>query len=493
MVTDEQVRLLRRKRTMESKTQEAAAAAAGMSVRTARDWEHGPLPSQRKKKRGWRTRPDPFASVWESDVVPLLRADKERRLEALTVLGELQHRYPGKFPDGQLRTLQRRVRDWRAVHGPDQEVFFEQEHPPGREGAFDFTNCNALAVTIAGVLFPHLLFTFRLSSSGWQWLELAFSETYEALLRGVQGALWALGGVPEVLRHDNLSAATRELKKGSGRALTTRWKAVMDHYGSRSTRINAGKSNENGGAEKGNDLLKSLIEQQLIVRGSRNFDSVEQYIDWVRGKVAEKINVPKAEAIAAERRQLKSLPAHRLPDYTKYTATVRRWSTVRVGGRAYSVPSRLKGHEVAAHQYADTVEIHYCGTHIETMPRLRGERAVRIDYRHVIWSLVRKPGAFARYKYREELFPTPAFRLAYDRLAEWRGERGDIEYVRVLHLAASTMESRVEQALVELLESGERFDYAAVQAAASPPSSQVPDIKPKTPDLKKFDRLIGGR
>lgn len=266
----------------------------------------------------------------------------------------------------------------------------------------------------------------------------------------------------------------------------------MDHYDCRSTRINAGKSNENGGAEKGNDLLKSLIEQQLIVRGSRDFDSVEQYIDWVREKVAQKINGPKAEAIAAERAHLKPLPAHRLPDYTKYTATVRRWSTVRVGGRAYSVPSRLKNHQVTAHQYADTVEVWYGGTHIETMPRLRGERTVRIDYRHVIWSLVRKPGAFARYKYREELFPTPAFRQAYDLLTQWRGERGDIEYVRVLHLAASTIESRVDQALIELMESEKRFDYAAVQAAAAPQSSRVPDIKPKTPDLKKFDLLIGG-
>lgn len=492
MVTDEQVRLMRRKRTMENKTQEAAAAAAGMSVRTARDWDSGPLPSESKGKRHWRTRTDPFVDVWDSDIVPLLRADKDRKLEALTVLEELQRRYPKQFSQGKLRTLQRRVRDWRAVHGPAQEVFFEQEHPPGREGALDFTNCNALMVTIAGVVFPHLLFTFRLSCSGWQWLELAFSETYEALLRGTQSALWALGGVPEVLRHDNLSAATRELKKSGGRALTTRWQGVMDHYGCRSTRINPGKSNENGGAEKGNDLLKHLIKQQLIIRGSRDFDSTQEYIAWVRDKVDAKLNRPKENAVIAERERLMPLPAHRLPDFTKYTAMVRRWSTVRIGGRGYSVPSRLRGHEIKAHQYADTVEIYYGDTLIETMPRLRGEQTVRIDYRHVIWSLVRKPGAFARYKYREELFPTFVFRRAYDLLTQWHGERGDIEYVRVLHLAASTMETRVEQALVTLIDSHQRFDYAAVQGAACPAVSRVPNIKPKTPDLKKFDLLIGG-
>lgn len=491
MVTDEQVRLLRKKREM-GKTLEAAAAAAGMCERTARTWKEGPLPSATKTERGWRTRKDPFAKHWESVVVPLLKNDKEGELQAKTILGELQRRHPKLYSSSQLRTLQRRVRDWRALEGPAQEVYFQQEHPPGREGALDFTNCNALGVTIAGVLFPHLLFTFRLSHSRWQWIELASSETFEALLRGFQGALWALGGVPEVVRHDNLSAATRELKRSGGRALTKRWQEVMDHYGCASTRIRPGKSNENGGAEKGNHLLKSLLGQQLLLRGSTDFDSTDAYLEWARAKLDQEINARKAEALALERAHLKALPSSRLPEYTVYKGKVRRWSTVRVNGRAYSVPSRLIGHEVTAHQHADTVEIFYDGTSIETMPRLIGDRTTRVDYRHVIWSLVRKPGAFARYKFREELFPTPAFRKAYDLLSHWRPERGDIEYVRILHLAASTMESRVDQALIALIDGGARFDYAAVQAAAAPPTSSAPDLKPKTPDLTRFDRLIGG-
>jgi len=491
MLTDEQVRVLRKKREM-GKTQETAAAAAGMSVRSARTWEAGQLPSATKKTRDWRTRADPFEEHWESDVVPLLQADKKGVLQAKAVLGELIRRHEGRYSRTQLRTLQRRVRDWRALHGAGQEVYFPQEHPPGREGALDFTNCNALGVTIAGVLFPHLLFTFRLSHSGWQWIELASSETYEALLRGFQGALWALGGVPDVVRHDNLSAATRELKKSGGRALTTRWQAVMDHYGCRSTRIKPGKSNENGGAEKGNHLIKSMLEQQLLLRGSRDFDSTEHYLAWARERLGEELNAAKSAALAGERDHLNALPSSRLPNYTVYKARVRRWSTVRVNARAYSVPSRLIGHEVTAHQHADTVEVYYGDTLVETMPRLVGDRGVRIDYRHVIWSLVRKPGAFARYKYREELFPTPAFRQAYDLLQAWREERGDIEYVRILHLAASTMESRVHEALVTLIDAGARFDYAAVQAAAAPPASSVPDLKPMTPDLSRFDRLIGG-
>lgn len=492
MLTDAQVRLYRTKR-MAGKTQEAAAAAAGVSVRSGRAWETGPYPSETKKARTWRTREDPLAGVWEHIVVPLLEQDTGRKLQAKTVLAELRRHEPKRFvTDQTLRTLQRRMRKWRAVHGPERDVVFPQEHPPGREGALDFTHADELGVTIGGVAFVHLLFTFRLSFSGWTWLEVAFSKTFEALLSGYQGAVWELGGVPAVARHDNLSAATRELKQSGGRALTTRWRAVMDHYGSQSTRITPGTPHENGGAEKGNDLVKTALEQALIVRGSRDFPSVVAWQTWARATVDEAINATCAARLAQERPHLEPLPSSRLPEYTMYKATVRKWSTVRVGGRAYSVPSRLINHKVEARLYADHVDVWFGGDHIERMPRLRGDQRVRIDYRHVIWSLVRKPGAFARYRFREELFPRLVFRHAYDRLKQWRGDRADIEYVRILHLAASTMEQRVAEALAQLVAAGERFDYAAVQALAAPPKPSIPQLEPRTPDLTQYDRLIGG-
>jgi len=198
------------------------------------------------------------------------------------------------------------------------------------------------------------------------------------------------------------------------------------------------------------------------------------------------------EALALERKHLRALPAARVPDYTTYQATVRRWSTIRVGGRAYSVPSRLIGHEVEARQYANEVVVYYAGRLVETMPRLRGDQDVRIDYRHIIWSLVRKPGAFARYRFREELFPSMTFRRAYDQLRRWRGERADIEYVRILHLAASTLETRVERSLAELLAGGESFDYAAVKALAHPEAAEVPVVSIPEPDLAEYDRFLGG-
>ena len=491
MVTDAQVKRLRQKR-MEGKTQEGAAAAAGMSVRTARNWETGPLPSEMRGPRTWRTRPDPFEGVWDEDVVPLLVADKEGELQARTILDELMVRYPERFKKGQLRTLQRRVCDWRAVRGPDKEVYFAQEHPPGREAAVDFTHMGKLGVTIGGEAFAHLLFALKLSFSGWTWVQVALGETFEALVRGLQGALWELGGVTEVLRHDNLSAATQELRQSRGRQLTQRFRDVLEHYGLRSTRINPGKSNENGVVEKGHDLVKSAVKQALLLRGSREFESVEAYESFVRAVVERAINRQAEEDLAVERDHLRRLPACAVPNYTNHEVKVSRWSLIRIRGRMYSVPSRLRGHTVKVRLHTETLEVSYGDRLIETIPRLHGARKARIDYRHIIWSLVRKPGAFARYRFREELFPSLVFRRAYDALVGFRGERADIEYVRILHLAASTLEGPVERALGELLAAGAPFEYAAVKAIANPEPVRIPVVEIPAPDLAAYDALLGG-
>lgn len=492
MVSDGQVRLLRQKR-LEGKTQEAAAAAAGMSVRTARQWERGPLPSEAKRERSWRTRPDPFAGVWESELVPLLVRDTERVLQATTLLEWLEEQHPGRFAPGQVRTLQRRLREWRALHGPEREVYFEQRAVPGREAQLDFTHASSLGVTIAGEAFDHLLFELLLRFSGWRYVQLAYGETYEALVEGLQNALWALGGVPEVARSDNLSAATHELKQSGGRALTARFAEVLAHYGMRSTRIRPGESHENGAVEQGHYRLKSALAQALVLRGSRDFASVEAYAAFVEEVVA-KLNRRAEAKLALERAHLRPLPPKRLPAYTRYAVRVRKWSTIRIHRKTYSVPSRLVGHRVDVHQHADVVEVYYAGRLVERMPRLRGGREHRIDYRHVIWSLVRKPGAFARYRYREELFPTPVFRAAFDALCEARGERADVEYVRILHLAASTLEASVARALEQVLASGEAFDYAAVRSLAAPEKPKVPALAVlAAPDLGVYDALLGSR
>jgi hypothetical protein len=491
MVSDAQVRLLRRKR-MEGKTQEAAAGAAGMSVRTARTWADGPLPAARKAPRSWRTRSDPFFEVWDTEVVPLLARDEDRILEATTLLDVLIGRWPERFQPGHLRTLQRRVRDWRALHGPAKEVFFEQTQVPGREAAVDFTHATELGVTIAGELLRHLLFEFVLCASGWRWVMIAFGETFEALVAGVQGALWALGGVPAVLRSDNLSAATHELKRSGGRALTARFQAVLEHYGMTSTRIQPGAAHENGVVEQAHATTKSALAQALLLRGHRDFATRDAYGAFVADVIERRCNGPVAAALAAERPCLRPLPAAPIPAYTLFQPRVRRWSTIRIGSRTYSVPARLIGHEVAVRQYPDVVEVYYRGQLAAHMPRLHGPLEHRIDYRHIIWSLVRKPGAFARYRYREELFPSLVFRQAYDALRATRGERADVEYVRILHLAASTLEVTVATALTRLLTAGAPFDYAAVKALAAPETAAVPVLGLPAPDLGVYDRLLVG-
>jgi hypothetical protein len=312
MVTDAQVRLLRQK-IMAKKKQLAAAAAAGMSVRSARTWQRGALPSETKKPRTWRTRVDPFTDVWKSEIVPLLESDAEGVLQATTIIDVLEQRDPGRFGIGQLRSLQRRVRDWRALHGPAKEVYFEQRHVAGREGAFDFTHATDLRVTIAGRLLRHLLFQFVLSFSGWRWVTLAFGETFEALVAGIQESLWKLGGVPEVARSDNLSAATHELKESQGRALNNRFRAVLEHYGMISTRIRPGESHENGVAEQANHRTKTAIEQALIVRGSREFPSQDAYVAFVHDVIERSFNARVKDKLALERAALRPLPSSRIP------------------------------------------------------------------------------------------------------------------------------------------------------------------------------------
>jgi len=389
-----------------------------------------------------------------------------------------------------LRTLQRRVLEWRATQGPGKEVYFEQVHPAGREAQIDFTHAEELRVTIAGQPFPHLFFELLLSYSKWRFVELAFGETFEALVQGTQDGFKDLGGVTKVLRSDNLSAATFNLK--GERKPTKRFKAVLDHFGLDYTRIKAGKSNENGVVEKGHDIFKTAMNQRLIVRASRDFATVEDYVTFMN-EVRSRLNREVTERLAEERQCLRPLPTCWIPAYTDVTVKVRKWSTIRVCENTYSVPSNLIDHEVTARVHPDTVEVLYRGRVVESGARLRGRGQQRIRYRHIIHSLVRKPGAFARYRYREELFPTLAFRLAYDSLRKFRGERADVEYVRVLHLAATMMESEVEIALQLLLEAGKPFDYADVKSLVdTTPRPIRPDDVPLLPDLSEYNNLLTG-
>ena len=205
-----------------------------------------------------------------------------------------------------------------------------------------------------------------------------------------------------MVRTDNLSAATHDLKNSSGRAMNARYEAVLTHYGVESTRINPRSSHENGVVEQGHRRLKNALDQALILRGGRDFESEDEYRQFVRG-VVDRRNRLVASKLKAERRYLRPLPPAPVPEYANYRCRVRRWSTIRVANRTYSVPSRLIGMVVDFRLYADHIEVYYKDHLVESMERIHGAGEARIDYRHITGSLVRKPGAFARYRFREQM------------------------------------------------------------------------------------------
>ena len=327
-----------------------------------------------------------------------------------------------------------------------------------------------------------------LSRSGWRYAEVVAGETFLALKQGLQNALWELGGVPQVIRSDNTSALTHEMKRSRGRALNDAYAELLDHYGLRSTLINAGESHENGVTEQAHYRLKDALDQALMLRGSRDFDSAGEYAGFVRKAVDRRDRLVK-EKLEQERVHLHLLLPAPVPGYVNYLARVRKWSTIQAAGRTYTVPSRLIGKEVQIRLYAEHLEVYSKGHLVERVERIRGEREANVNYRH----LVRKPGAFARYRFRKQMFPTMTFRLSYDALKKWRGERADVEYVRILHLASITMESTVDSALTLLMETGEPFDYGTVKELANPTPPLAPVLSlTGMPDLRVYDSLLVG-
>jgi transposase len=453
--------------------QVTAAAKAGMSERSARKYARsGRAPSQVKVPHTWRTRPDPFEGVWP-EIDALLRQDGG--LQAKTIWSELNERYPGRFSVGQVRTLQRRLLAWRVTAGPDREVFFPQTHTPGEQAQSDFTDMRRLQVMIAGQPFPHLLYHFVLTYSNWEAVSICPSESFESLSAGLQSALWRLGGVPIEHRTDNLSAATHELAESRGRDFTERYRELIDHYGLRASRNFPGNAHENADVESANGGLKDAIDQRLRLRGSRAFVSKEAYEGFLESCVQAR-NATRHARIEQERAHLRALPVRPLP-----------------AKHSYSVSSRLIGCQLRVRLHADIVELDYKGERVATMERLVGRDTHRIDYRHIIHALVRKPGAFRRYVFREALFPSLEFRRTYDALLAEGSDQADLDYVRILHLAAGDGEETVRAVLAGLLSAGATPSYELVRAEVRGTRTPegVPCLNITAPDLTIYDRLLG--
>ena len=485
-VTDAQVKELRRQLNQGASLRKAAMKT-DMDRKSARKYRAlGKLPSETRKPHTWRTRPDPLVEVWP-EVEALLA--KEPQLLAKTIWEWLQQTHPRKYPASIRRTLERRVRQWKAQHGPDKEIFFAQEHAPGRLAASDFTSMNDLGVTLAGVPFDHLLYHFVLTYSNWEHVTVCPSESFASLSTGLQNALWVLDAAPERHRTDRTTLAVHH--DGQAAEFTANYQALLAHYGVAAEATNPYSGHENGDVESAHGHFKKAVAQALLLRGSRDFPGPEPYEQWLRALAAAR-NASRASKLAAELACMRRLPAARLETLERIRVRVSRMSTIRVKHNTYSVPARLRGEEVEARIGMAEIEVWYRQQLVQRMARLRGQDKHRIDYRHVIGWLVRKPGAFARYVYREDLYPTVTFRRAYDALVAEQPGSADKEYLQLLRLASASGEGPVEAILAERLRQGQPLTALAVETSLGKPApaTQAAVVAVAAVDLRSYDLLF---
>jgi transposase len=481
--TQKQVRrLMKYAKTL---TQEGAAARVGMSLRTARNYIKSGGKMGEKKDWKWRqTHKDVFEKVFP-EIEAMLEADSG--LQSQTLMQWLIDQHSEQFHWGHLRTLQRRIQKWRALKGPGQEVMFPQRHIAGKQSQSDWTHCTELGVKIDGQLFPHMLFHFMLPYSRWETAFISHAESFDNLTMGYMRAVAELGAVPEDHRTDNLTAAVKNY--GNQHVFNERWVAFLNHYGVKPSKNNPGLSNENGSVEKSHDLLKNALDQALRLRGSREFASIADYEKFIR-RILDQRNKGRKQRLAEEMGVMKDLPEHDWNDPKETCPTVTSFSTISVDKVVYSVPSRLIGHVLKALSYPEVVRVFLGTSLVQEMPRL-APGSKKINYHHVVPHLMRKPGAFANYQYREELFPSVVFRQAYDALAQKRSERADKEYLSILHLAAMSGEQDVEAALAMLLEVEQLPLFPAVrELVQGNRASEVPSVYIPAPDLCSYDVLL---
>jgi len=460
---------------------------SGMTRKTgAKYLKGGRSPGESRKPHTWRTRTDPFADVAD-DIDDMLDAAPE--LQPWMIFSNLQEKYPGEFDDGQIRTLERRVKEWKMEKGESLIVSIPQSHTPGRLMELDWTCMNALKITINGEHFKHLLCHSIMTYSNWAWAEIAFSESFLSLKKGFQSAVFALGAVPEILQTDNSSTATRQIEAGrKARAFNHNYTTFLEHYGVTPRAINVNSPDENGDIESANGHLKRRMEQYLLIRGSRDFASIDEYRSFLHD-ILRKANANRTTKVKEELEVMRELPEHRVPEYTEDQTTVSSFGTIRVKKMAYSVSSRLKGCKIRLRVHEDRIELYSGVKRIYTLSRKPGS-GYCIDYRHVIESLRRKPGAFANCRYKDQLFPSMIFSEAYEQLRERFSERvADREYVEILYLAFSHGEEKVSDILAVLTSGKKLFTVDTVKRHLDIPT-KVPEIKRAAPALLSYDKLL---
>lgn len=479
-------------RNQPQQSQASAAAKAGLSERSARRIDSGDHQTY-KSPRKYRTRKDPFEGLFNEHVVPLL--EQNPGLQPVTLLDELDKIAPGKFDHSKLRTLQRRVKRWRAQFGPDQEVIFRQIHAPGEMGISDYTWANKLNITLAGVEFEHKLYHYRLVFSGWTYVQVCLGgESFESLSSGLQNAFWRSGGVPTTHRTDSLSAAFKN--HAQEKLLTDRYDKLCKHYDVIATRNNKGVAHENGAIESPNRHLKHKIEQQLLLRNSRDFATLSEY-ETLIGGIVSKINRQCKTRFDEERLSLKSLPTRRTHDFSEAFVKVTSSSTINIKRVTYTVPSRLIGSTLLAHIYDDRLEMFLEHEPALTLNRIRNQgntRSRSVDYRHIIHSLATKPNAFKCSKLRDDIIPKGDFTLLWQKLTREYVSDHDSRYMVDLLLLAHNYdcEHALGRYVLSAFESGSPVTIDQCRAFFGTQKIDVPNIVAQQHMINSYDSLMGG-
>jgi transposase InsO family protein len=489
-INDHQMRLYMKSRLTVKKP--AAAAQAAISLRTAYRIENDPrLPFQTPAPRG-RRRPDPLIAIFDAEIVPMLEAAPG--LRPIAIFEEMQRRHP-ELPEGVRRTMERRIRQWRALHGKDRDVIFRQVQEPGRMGLSDFTEMRDLAVRVAGADLDHRLYHFRLACSGFEHVHVILGgESYVALAEGLQNALWALGGAPLEHRSDSLSAAFRNLDREAREDLTSRYDALCNHYGMEPTRNNRGVAHENGGIESPHGHLKNSIRDALLMRGTIDFDDLAAYRSFLDEIVGRK-NARNRQRIDAERAVLQPLPDNRTADYEQELVYVSTSGGFVLRKVFYTVPSRLIRHRPRAHLFDDRVELFVGGTRVLTLVRGRpgrdGKHGHVVDYRHVIHALRRKPMALLNLVYRDQVWPRDAYRHMFDHLCERLSERAAcklmVELLSIAHERAC--EAQLAALLTEDLAADRLPDLKVLRERFAPDLESLPEVLVHLTPLTVYEAL----
>ena len=474
-------------------SQKLAASKVDISESSARTIEKN-INQPKSKTRDWKTRENPFTKVWDSFITPILQSHPT--MDASFILEQLQEKYDGEYPDEKLRTLQRHVKQWKALHGLDKPVIFRQEHYPGIQSISDFTELKGFHVTICGELFDHILYHFRLAYSGWSYMKvIQGGESFSALSEGLQEALWLLGGSPKEHRTDSLSAAFKNLSKDAVNDLTSRYKDFCAHYSMLPTRNNKGVSHENGSIESPHGHLKRRIKQSLDIRGSCDFDSIDEYEQWLDSVVSSH-NKRNAKKFKFERPYLQDLPAYKTTDFEEHVVCVSSSSTFELKRVTYSVPSRLIGEKIRVLLYQRYIEC-YLGS-VKVFSRSRGvpankKRCRLINYKHIINALVKKPQAFRHSQIRDDILPSEEYKKIWRHVDQAMDAKSACKFiVGIMYLASKyDCEKSLAEHVISIIDAKGPLSLSMIEQIYRPMSNgKIPDISISQHDIASYDSFI---